>query len=141
MTKIYSQPIRLQNSVIINFSGRKQWLDFLRRDSYQGKKASKTTAVGWVWPAMPRLAYTSQGWIALGVVRIKNNSEWKINYILRSKGVFFPSCYISPKIINQNLLSNQIAGFFDPQYLWNKTTNAVERKDKGRKDKEKGKER
>ena len=34
-------------------------------------------------------------------------------------------CYVNPKIINRNLLTNQIAGFFDRQYLWNKAGNAL----------------
>ena len=78
---MFSFLIRLQDSLISNISGRKV-LEFLHRDIYQKKIASKNTAVGCVWPGVRSHAQTCRnlsgsdfGWSGGSTVTSKNSSE------------------------------------------------------------------
>ena len=79
-TQMCSCPIRLQNSLIVKISGRKESnvLDFLDRDTYQGKIECQTTTVSWVRPGVHSHAQLCQnlsvgnfGWSGGGKATIK----------------------------------------------------------------------
>ena len=56
----------------------------------------------------------------------KSNTEWKINLIPREK-VSFTLYFINFQTNNENvLLSNQITGFSDHQYLWKEAINVLD---------------
>ena len=76
-----SSPIRLQDSLNINISERKQSLSskiFSLRDSYQRKITCETAAVNWVSPGVPghpqtclNLSWGDFGWFGDGMALLK----------------------------------------------------------------------
>ena len=98
LTKIGSDPISLQDSLIIDISETKEKMSqiFLHGDYYQKKIATKSANAGSVWPGVPSHGQIwlnlSMGWLWLvwGWYGHVDNSEWRINQILKMQKCFFP---------------------------------------------------
>lgn len=110
----YSCPIRLRDS----------WLPV----SLEGKSQCKACSVfpDFPDPDFPRVVMSEFGWSGDDMTKMKVIQNERLREFLGTKVSFPDVLHKRPTFRLKYAMSNQIGGFFDNKYLWNKTINLLD---------------